>query len=58
MYEQERKRMMAISQYAGLRADYVQGNGGNTSYKFDDEMMAIKALGYNFQRKSLRRKAM
>lgn len=47
MYEQEKKHMKAISQYAGSRLDFVQGGGGNTSYKFDDNIMAIKASGYS-----------
>lgn len=46
MFEQEKEKMRAISQYAGQRVDYVQGGGGNTSYKFDDRLMAIKASGY------------
>jgi len=47
MYKLEKKCMKAISQYAGQRVDYVQGGGGNTSYKFDDKIMAIKASGYS-----------
>ena len=47
MFETEKRKMMAISQYAGKRVDYVQGGGGNTSYKFDDQIMAIKASGYS-----------
>ena len=35
-----------ISQTAGARADYVQGGGGNTSVKFPDGLMAIKASGF------------
>ncbi len=36
-----------ISQYAGSRADYTQGGGGNTSVKnFDNGLMLIKASGY------------
>jgi rhamnose utilization protein RhaD (predicted bifunctional aldolase and dehydrogenase) len=46
MYEQEKKEMKAISEHAGARLDYVQGGGGNTSVKFDDTIMAIKASGY------------
>ena len=38
--------MRRISSYAGGRKDYVQGGGGNTSVKFDDTLMAIKASGY------------
>lgn len=46
MYEQGKKEMKAISRYVGKRLDYVQGGGGNTSVKFDDNIMAIKASGY------------
>lgn len=35
-----------LSNSPGSRADYVQGGGGNTSCKFDDKLMAIKASGY------------
>ena len=35
-----------MSKVAGVRADYVQGGGGNTSVKTDDGMMAIKASGF------------
>ena len=41
--------MKTISNYAGLRVDYVQGGGGNTSYKFNDQLMAIKASGYTLK---------
>lgn len=46
MYHTGKEQMKKISAYAGLRADYVQGGGGNTSVKFDDHLMAIKASGY------------
>ena len=35
-----------MSQKAGRRSDYVQGGGGNTSVKLDDQLMAIKASGF------------
>ena len=39
--------LINISQYAGDRADYTQGGGGNTSVKFDGgSKMLIKASGY------------
>jgi rhamnose utilization protein RhaD (predicted bifunctional aldolase and dehydrogenase) len=44
-YTQEKRAMHRISSYAG-RPEYVQGGGGNTSVKFDDSLMAIKASGY------------
>jgi ribulose-5-phosphate 4-epimerase/fuculose-1-phosphate aldolase len=36
----------ALSRRAGARADYVQGGGGNTSVKLDEQLMAIKASGF------------
>lgn len=39
--------LIDISQYAGNRADYTQGGGGNTSVKNDEKgLMLIKASGY------------
>lgn len=38
--------LVRISQAAGLRSDYVQGGGGNTSVKLQDGLMAIKASGF------------
>jgi rhamnose utilization protein RhaD (predicted bifunctional aldolase and dehydrogenase) len=46
MYAAGREQMKHISAYAGARRDYVQGGGGNTSVKFDERWMAIKASGY------------
>ncbi len=46
MYEKQKHQMERISSYAGERKDYVQGGGGNTSVKFNDRLMAIKASGY------------
>ena len=41
------KDLIEISQYAGDRADYTQGGGGNTSVKvFENGSMLIKASGY------------
>lgn len=45
-YSKAKQDMKKISNYAGNRLDYVQGGGGNTSVKFDDKLMAIKASGY------------
>ncbi|OQB23614.1 MAG: short chain dehydrogenase [Firmicutes bacterium ADurb.Bin182] len=36
-----------LSRKLGVRTDYVQGGGGNTSVKLDDRLMAIKASGYS-----------
>ncbi len=46
MYEDGKRQLAEISSYAGARADYVQGGGGNTSVKFDGALMGIKASGY------------
>jgi len=46
MYEEGKRQLVSISSYAGARADYVQGGGGNTSVKFDEAIMGIKASGY------------
>ncbi|MGI6777352.1 MAG: class II aldolase/adducin family protein [Acetivibrionales bacterium] len=46
MYERELKGLKEISQAAGNSPDLVQGGGGNTSAKLDDELMAIKASGF------------
>ena len=35
-----------MSQTVGARVDYVQGGGGNTSVKLDDQLMSIKASGF------------
>ncbi len=46
MFSEGKTQLVSISSYAGDRKDYVQGGGGNTSVKFDDKLMAIKASGY------------
>lgn len=35
-----------LSREVGARRDYVQGGGGNTSVKLDDQLMAVKASGF------------
>ncbi|MHB1484673.1 MAG: class II aldolase/adducin family protein [Saccharofermentanales bacterium] len=40
------KNYVRLSVEPGSRLDYVQGGGGNTSCKFDDKLMAIKASGF------------
>ncbi len=35
-----------MSKYAGMREDIVQAGGGNSSYKFSETEMVIKASGY------------
>ena len=49
MYDTGKQQMRRISAYAGERADYVQGGGGNTSVKWADSLMAIKASGYTLK---------
>ena len=44
--QQAIRDLIDISQYAGSRADYTQGGGGNTSVKADNGAMLIKASGY------------
>ena len=44
------KELIDISQYAGARADYTQGGGGNTSVKDEKSgLMFIKASGYRLK---------
>lgn len=44
------KDLIKISQYAGARADYTQGGGGNTSVKNEEKgIMLIKASGYRLK---------
>lgn len=38
--------LIEISRIVGMRNDYVQAGGGNTSVKLDNEYMAIKSSGY------------
>jgi len=48
-FETNRERLdhfTRVSTSVGLRADYVQGGGGNTSVKLPGGLMAIKASGY------------
>lgn len=48
--QQTIKDLVDISAYAGSRADYTQGGGGNTSVKNDKEhIMLIKASGYRLK---------
>lgn len=45
MYDKSIKEMIEMSCKVGSLPDYTQGGGGNTSVKFDDELMAVKASG-------------
>ena len=45
MYKKSIKEMIDMSCKVGSLPDYTQGGGGNTSVKFDDELMAVKASG-------------
>lgn len=47
--DENRKKLEGFSRFSGKlgeRADYVQGGGGNTSVKLNDQLMAIKASGF------------
>jgi ribulose-5-phosphate 4-epimerase/fuculose-1-phosphate aldolase len=44
--EERLRDFLKISRFAGGRVDYTQGGGGNTSVKFENGLMAIKASGY------------
>lgn len=46
MYQKTLDDLVYMSVTSGKRVDYVQAGGGNTSAKFDDGFMAIKASGY------------
>ncbi len=46
MYQNDLNDLVWLSREAGSRTDFVQAGGGNTSVKFSDGMMAIKASGY------------
>ena len=46
MYSKELERLVTISSEVGTISDYVQGGGGNTSYKLSGDMMAVKASGF------------
>lgn len=39
-------QLIEISRIVGMRNDYVQAGGGNTSVKIDNSIMAIKSSGY------------
>ena len=39
-------KFTSMSKIAGSRSDYVQGGGGNTSCKLDEQLMVIKASGF------------
>ena len=40
-----KEELIYISKYVGMRNDYVQAGGGNTSVKISDELMLIKSSG-------------
>jgi len=46
MYEERLSELEIISRTVGASPAYVQGGGGNTSVKLDDELMAVKASGF------------
>jgi len=46
MYEERLKELEIISHAVGSFPDLVQGGGGNTSVKLNDDLMAVKASGF------------
>lgn len=46
MFAERLKELQEISHTVGNSPDYVQGGGGNTSVKLNDELMAVKASGF------------
>lgn len=44
--KEEVKKLVDISRKIGSFPEFVQGGGGNTSVKIDENLMAIKASGY------------
>lgn len=46
MFDEGLRELEIISQAVGNSPDLVQGGGGNTSVKLNDELMAVKASGY------------
>lgn len=49
MYLNDLEQLAQMSRNVGRRVDYVQAGGGNTSVKFTDGFMAIKASGYSLK---------
>ncbi len=47
MQDELLKELVEISHIIGQKSDFVQGGGGNTSVKIDENTMAIKASGFN-----------
>jgi len=46
--------LIRISQAVGNKPEFVQGGGGNTSVKFDEKLMAVKASGFKLNQISLK----
>jgi rhamnose utilization protein RhaD (predicted bifunctional aldolase and dehydrogenase) len=49
MYSKSLKELEIISNAVGNNPKYVQGGGGNTSVKLNDELMAVKASGFKLK---------
>lgn len=49
MFNKSLSQLEKISQSVGNSPQYVQGGGGNTSVKINDELMAVKASGYKLK---------
>jgi ribulose-5-phosphate 4-epimerase/fuculose-1-phosphate aldolase len=46
LYKKELDNFIRMSLEIGSHPEYVQGGGGNTSYKLDEKLMAVKASGF------------
>jgi len=49
MFTESFTQLEKLSQSVGNLPQYVQGGGGNTSVKINDELMAVKASGYKLK---------
>lgn len=49
IYKSSLNDLALISSTVGKFPEYVQGGGGNTSIKFNDELMAVKASGFKLK---------
>ncbi|MBC7960647.1 MAG: class II aldolase, partial [Vallitaleaceae bacterium] len=45
MNKQGIQELIQISHYSAANIGYIQGGGGNTSVKLNDQLMAVKASG-------------
>jgi ribulose-5-phosphate 4-epimerase/fuculose-1-phosphate aldolase len=50
LYKKELDIFIRMSLEIGSHPEYVQGGGGNTSYKLDEKLMAVKASGFRLDK--------